>query len=313
MAAYGAWLAYAAFDTHQHSDFGSVWFGARALLEGRNPYLLVGRGLEFEQWPLIYPGPALVSAIPFAAFTERAATMVFVGVSSFLLALGVTRRGWHLLPLFITEAYISSAKLGQWSILFAAALCLPWLAALAVAKPQAAIPVLLHATKSTTWKAALAGAVVLIASSFAFMPDWPQFWWANLKGVENMEPPILRAGGFLLVLALLKWTRPEAWLLLATACLPQSWGWYGTLSLFTIPRTIKESLALVLAAAAGLLIGAALMPPNLGERGFYSWAGGVVVISVYLPCLVLVLLRRNDGEAPIWLRAVAGVRRANQR
>lgn len=313
MAAFGAWLAYTAFDTHQHSDFGSVWFGAKALLDGRNPYLLIGRGLEFEQWPLLYPAPALVSAIPFSVFSERTATMIFVAVSSFLLAVGVTKHGWHLLPLFLTEAYISAAKLGQWSILFAAALCLPGLAALAIVKPQSAIPVLLHAARATTWKAAVGGAVLLLGASFALMPDWPQFWWANFRATDNMEPPILRAGGFLLVLALLKWTRPESWLLLATACLPQSWGWYGTLALFTIPRDFRESLALVLTAGIGMLIGAILMPPNPGEAGFYSWTGGVIVISVYLPCLLLILLRRNDGPVPLWLRVLAGTRPPAQR
>src|SRR5665213_3673427 len=118
----GMAFAYHCFHAQKHSDFGAVWFGAKAMLQHRNPYELIGHGLEFDHWPLLYPAPALVAAIPFAVFSERTATMIFVGLSTFALAMAVTRNSWHLLPLFITESYTSSARLGQWSILITAAL-----------------------------------------------------------------------------------------------------------------------------------------------------------------------------------------------
>src|SRR4051812_20584786 len=49
-----------------HSDFGAVWFGARSIVRGVDPYPLVGPGLPFSWWwHLNYPGTALIAAIPF--------------------------------------------------------------------------------------------------------------------------------------------------------------------------------------------------------------------------------------------------------
>ena len=112
-----------------HSDFGMVWFGARALLGHSDPYSLIGPGKTFNyDWPLIYPVPALVAALPLAALSEQWATTFFVGISTWLLAFGITRDGWYRIPLFTTGAFIASAQLGQWSILFTAALFIPALA-----------------------------------------------------------------------------------------------------------------------------------------------------------------------------------------
>jgi hypothetical protein len=231
--------------------------------------------------------------------------MAFVALSTFLLAYGATRKGWHLLPMFLTDAFVSSARLGQWSILFAAVIFFPRLAALSAGKPQAAFPVVLAATdrKAIVW--ALAGGLGLVAISFALFPSWPAAWLANVRASQNMQPPVMRIGGFLLFASLARWRRPEAWLLLATACMPQAWGWYGTLALFTIPRTFVESALLALVASAGALIGAALMPAAAGEAAFYSWVGAVLVLSVYLPCLVIVLRMPNAGESPWLIRQVA--------
>ena len=50
-----------------HTDFGMLWFGARALFHGLDPYPLIGPGREFSYtWPLIYPLPAVVSVMPLA-------------------------------------------------------------------------------------------------------------------------------------------------------------------------------------------------------------------------------------------------------
>src|SRR5688500_20281127 len=121
-----------------------AWYGAGALANGDNPYSLVGPGRAFDFWSLlIYPATALVAVMPLMALSEHAAAIVFVAFSTFLLAFGVTRNVWHLLPLFLTEPYANSARLGQWSILLTAFLFFPLLGLLLCAKPQPAIPRLL--------------------------------------------------------------------------------------------------------------------------------------------------------------------------
>lgn len=300
IAAGGMALAFYGFKTELHSDFGASWFGARAMLEHRDPYLLIGRGKEFDHWPLLYPAPALVFAIPFAALTERAATVLFVGVSTFLLAFGVTRRSWHLLPLFITEPYTSSARLGQWSILFAAGLFFSSLTLISICKPQAALPVLVALRKKKSLVAAMAGGAVLMVVSLVLLPHWPVSFYENVRAAPGMEPPIVRLGGFMVLLALMRWRRPETWLLIATACMPQAWGWYGTLALFTVPRSFAESVALAGAVAIGGWVGVLTMPAAMSLDSFFAWSGALIVFSVYLPVTALILLRPNAGGLAQW-------------
>ena len=154
-----------------HSDFGMVWYGGRALLAHMDPYLVIGPGRAFDyEWPLIYPGTALVAVIPFTLFTEAWATTIFVWLSTWLLAFGLTRDGWYRVPLFTTTAFIASAQLGQWSIPFTAALFLPQLLFFSAAKPQAAIAILAATRERRGIMAAIIGAVVLVTISLLLSP-----------------------------------------------------------------------------------------------------------------------------------------------
>jgi hypothetical protein len=286
-----------------HSDFGMLWFGARALFRGLDPYPLIGPGREFNYtWPLIYPLPAVVSVMPLAVFSERIAATLFVGTSSALLSFGLTRDGWYRLPLFISEAFLSSARLGQWSILITASLFLPWLATIAIAKPQSSIPVIAGSTSRKAAVFAIAGGIALLAVSMLLQPTWVPEWLAGVRNAKHMEPPISRFAGFLLLLVLLKWRRPESWLVLTLGSLPQSWGWYGTLPVFTIPATFGESFFLTGVATIGGYIAAVLTPDGLAEDAFYNWTATVIIMTIYLPAVVLILRRPNEGPSPAWLK-----------
>src|SRR5688500_1352229 len=101
------------------SDFDQVWAGARALWDGRDPYALVGPGLEFAwKWPLYYPLPALVAVAPLGFLPVIAARAIFAGVSAALLAWAVTRDGWSRLPIFLSVSFMVTMELGQWSALY---------------------------------------------------------------------------------------------------------------------------------------------------------------------------------------------------
>jgi hypothetical protein len=78
---------------HSHaSDFAQVWYGARALIAGDNPYDVVGPGRSFPwPFPLLYPLTALIVAIPFAAIPLRLANVLWVASSAALLAWGLSR------------------------------------------------------------------------------------------------------------------------------------------------------------------------------------------------------------------------------
>jgi hypothetical protein len=191
------------------SDFDQVWAGAKALWEGKDPYVVVGPGREFGwNWPLYYPLPALVALAPLGLLPVIAARAVFASLSAGLLAWAVTRDGWNRLPVFISVSFLVNVELGQWSALYAAAFFLPALGAVAIAKPNFALPLMAGATRLRTVTWIVAGAIVLLIISQVIHPGWHEGWLTNLRTAPHFKPHVLRPLGFLLLLAALRWRRP---------------------------------------------------------------------------------------------------------
>jgi hypothetical protein len=285
------------------SDFGIVWFAAKSILAGSDPYQLVGPGKPYElSTPLLYPAIAFVPAIPFTLVSEKTASLLFVSLSTFLLAYGMTARSWHLLPMFVTEAFASSARLAQWSLILTAALFIPALGALSLVKPQNGLPVVVGTPSRRTLAAGLIGGIVFTAVSLILLPSWPRSWLGLLGTAHHMGAPVIRLGGVFTLLVLLRWRRWEAWLVLALVCMPQTWGWYNALMLFVIPATWREACVLALVSSVGAISAGYLIGPF---DSFYSFQGAVMVATAYLPATFIVLRRPNEGTPPAWITIAA--------
>ena len=286
-----------------HSDFALAWFGARSLLHGVDPYPLVGPGQVYNwQWHLVYPATAFVAAIPFAPLTEQAASVTFVWISTLLLAYGMTRESWHLLPLFVSYSFISSAWLAQWSIIFTAAVFVPRLAFLSIAKPPTGLPVVGQSPSTQTIKYAAIGGGILAAISLVLLPGWPREWLALARADNNYHIPITALGGVLVLLVLLRWRRTEAWLVLLVSLMPATLGWYNALVILTIAATYREACVLSLVSSLGLL-GARYSLLLVGPMSDINrFVGAVMIATIYLPAVVVVLRRPNEGQIPVWLR-----------
>jgi hypothetical protein len=283
------------------SDFGIVWFAAKSMLAGSDPYQLVGPGKTFELGtPLLYPGTAFVPVIPFTFVPEKTASLAFVFLSTFLLAYGITARSWHLLPMFVTEAFASSARLAQWSLVLTAALFIPALGALSFVKPQNGLPVVVGTPSHMTFRAAIVGAILFTAVSLVLLPSWPATWVHLLGTAHHMGAPVGRLGGVFTLLVLLRWRRWEAWLMLALVCVPQTWGWYNALMLFVIPATWREACVLAIVSSVGAVLGGYLIGPVDSLEAFQ---GALMVATAYLPATIIVLRRPNEGAMPAWLSA----------
>jgi hypothetical protein len=118
-----------------------------------------------------------------------------------------------------------------------------------------------------------------------------------------MSAPVMRPGGLLLLLAALRWRRPDARLLLGLSLIPQTPVAYEVLPLFLLVSTIAEGV--VLWGATLLLIP---VVNSLSGKPYDEWmalSGQWMVWLVYLPALVLVLRRPNvapltDAAAEWW-------------
>jgi len=289
-----------------HRDFGQMWFAARTILHGGNPYSAIGPGRAFEwSWPWYYPYPAGLAALPTAPFTEPVAVgiMVFVSVGAFAWTL--TERGYAPLLAFASFCMWHALYLAQWSPLLLSAIAIAPLAALLVVKPTVGAAVFL--ARPTWW--AVGGAVVLLAVSFAIQPTWIHDWYAAIASgrigtgfTTSHAPPISYAGGPLILVALARWRRPEARLLLALACVPQTTLPYEGVPVFLIPNGWIESA--VLAASSWAMLSWVKLQYGVTPAETVANYGQAFVLFLYLPATVMLLRRPNEGRVPAWAERV---------
>lgn len=294
------------------SDFDQVWQAATALVNGGNPYVLMGPGLVFHlDDPVLYPVTAFVAAIPFVLLPEIWATMTFLFVSTFLMAYGITATGWHRLPIFVSMSFITSVWLAQWSMLMTAALFLPWVTVLTSVKPQATLPIVVSSESLATPIAAFLGTLFLFAISLVMLPGWPMQWVELISSSPYVSAPITRFGGFVILLVLLRWRRPEAWLVLLFACIPQTPYPYNVLVLLALANTWREAGLLSVISSLGSLV---KQRAHVHDLPSLDIMGNMMVLSAFIPATIMILRRPNEGHGPWWMQLIAtvGQRRAAQ-
>jgi hypothetical protein len=281
------------------TDFSVIRFGGDALLHGANLYNLVGPGKAFDwDWPALYPATAYVLGIPFTFLPDRAASIVFVVICTFFLAYAITRKGWQLLPIFLSLPFIWSVILAQWTIILTAIIYMPVLAVVSAAKPQGALSVVLASERpSDAVVASFAGGIVLLAVSLVLLPGWPVDWLRIIRDAGHLQPPLLGLGGFLILAVLLRWREREARLILLMAAVPQMWLPYSTLPLMGVARTFRESLSLAVVMSAGALI------PMYFPRDFHTpemmrLGRFTMLATAYLPAVIIVLRRPHTRFVP---------------
>ena len=237
-AASGALLAWIFWsDPHpQPSDLAQVWGGARAVLNGENPYDAVGPGRAFDwSFPLLYPLTAVVALIPLAAFPLRWVDPLFVGLGFGLFTWAVTteRLVPHALVALVSLAAVMTLQTSQWSLLLTGAALVPGFGWLLIAKPTIGLALF---AAFPSWKTAVGCSVFLIVTILIW-PGWVANWLATFASAPHVVPPITRWAGPLVLLALLKWKRADARLLLGLACVPHTTVPYETIPLFLIPQS----------------------------------------------------------------------------
>ena len=272
------------------------------MMSGQDPYQLIGPDKLYDsQYPMYYPATTFVSVAPFALIPSfQWAGAAFVFVSCFLLAYGCTANGWQMLPIFPSIAFLTSATLAQWSIVITAMFFVPALGFLSVAKPQSALPVVLSSERRLTYIAAVIGGLLLVLASLLLMPAWPREWWAMARSSPDFVPPLLRFAGFAIPVVLLRWRRPESWLVLLSACVPQTWPPYNGLVLMAVAKTYREAAVLSLTSSASWIL-FAWFADGLGQARERAMMAAVLNLGGYLPAALMILRRSNTGRGPLAL------------
>jgi hypothetical protein len=258
---------------HLHQNAGDFTWAlhlARRLIAHQNPY-----DTPLEQYPL----PAAFPALPLLRLQPEIAAGVFYGISSSLLAFGLTRENYTRLRIFLAYPFWAGALTAQWSTIITASAFFPLLLPATMMKPQVGLPIFL--TRVT--RRGLVACLLLGGLSLLILPQWPLLWLGQTHYYEHFIPLIVFPGP-LLLLALLRYRDRDAWLLLLAAIMPQRWFFDG-FTLWLIPKSRREILPTALISWGAGIWRWYHFPANFTE------VGRVAVIFLYLPMLAVVLLR----------------------
>jgi hypothetical protein len=277
----GAFCWYLMKHLHQDAaDFRWALHLVHRLLARQNPY-----DTPLEQYPLT----AGLFALPFVRLQPELAAGIFWGISSSLLAFGLTRHGYSRLLIFLAYPYWAGIITVQWSPIIAASAFFPLLSPVTMAKPQIGLPVFLT---RLSLKGLLACVVVAILS-LVVMPNWPWLWLRQTGNYEHFIP-LLVLPGPLLLLALLRYRERDAWLLLLAAIMPQRW-FFDSFILWLIPQSRRQIIWTVFFSWGAGLWRWYHVPHNFTEVGRWT------VIFLYVPMLAVILFRPNqvDARSPV--------------
>ncbi len=272
------WFCYYLNHTlHQGAgDFGWSIHLAQRFLAHQNPY-----DTPLEQ----YPFTAALIAFPFIRLRPDVAAGVFYGLSSALLAFGLTRGGYHRLLVLLAYPYWVGLVTVQWSAVITAAAFFPLLMPVTMAKPQVGLPVFL----TRLGRRGVAACLVAGLLSLALMPRWPWLWFGQLGYYQHFFA-ILVLPGPLILLALWHYRDRDAWLLFITSLMPQRW-FFDSFILWLIPQSRWEVLVTVCFSWSAGIWRWYHQPTSFTQVG--RW----IVLSTYLPMLAIVLLRKSKAPS----------------
>lgn len=289
------------------SDFDQLWYAAHALLDARDPYLVVGPGLTFDwTWPLYYPLPAVVLSVPFIWMPVEFARVAFTTIAAGVLGWAIGARVAFLWPLLMSASFLISVSRTQWSPVILASMWVPALAFVMPAKPNLGLTALAAHDRRKPLLIAISLCGLILALSFLVRPDWLSSWRIALAEAPHVTAPILRPFGFLLLLAALKWRQRDARVFLLMSCIPHTPSLYDLLLFFFLCRSLREALGLA-ALLHALFWGIIIFSSWPTFEAYYEGLGRAEVVVVFLPVLARLLLRSDDAaikESLTWREAV---------
>jgi hypothetical protein len=285
------WFMFAV-DPTRASDFDPLWTAARALTHGDDPYVAFVR---FPwPWPMYYPIMAAVPLIPLTVVPLPVARAIFAGCSTAAFAYAMTRRTWWGLTFLVSGGFLYAWASCQWTTLMVAAVGIPALRPLWVAKPSTGLASAAWLTGRRPILQAVVGALALTAIGFALDPVWVSSWLQAIGRAGHISAPVMRPFGWLLLLAALRWRQPSGRALLAIALLPQNTMPHEALPVSLFARSPREILALATCSWIAAWYVVSHSRPPYSATVATGWPA--MLLLVFLPALVLVLRRPSDTD-----------------
>jgi hypothetical protein len=288
-------------------DYTWYWRAARALLDGHSPYDVIKPVGPYPfDTGFNYPMTTAMLMVPLAQMNPALGAAVLMGIGTFLLAFGITRDGFSRLPIFGSVPFFVCLESAQLAPLITAAALVPAVSWLSSMKPNIGLASVAY---NPAFKVIVLNIVVLLIS-IAMFPHWPGEWINALRNRTpgNYGSPLFLPAGFLMLLSLIRWRRPEARLLAVMSIVPQSLLFTDQLMLWLVPKTRNESMILSILSLPAMFVGVMHVGPNPNVASYTRTMGPAILALIYLPCLIMVLRRPNEGDIPQWPRLLRGRR-----
>jgi len=285
---YRIFVAYPALGA---KDWTYQWRAGRMLLLGLDPYQFI-RPLgdyPYESW-YMYPFTATLATLPFAFLPAKLSGAIFVALGAAALAYAVSRDGIGRLWILLGAPFVVAVSVAQWTpLLVAAALLTPLGWALAC-KPTLGAVLFLYRPR---WSVVALG-LALVALAFAVHPHWLGEWIRNTRQLPWHPAPVLQPFGWVPLLALLRWRKPEARLVAALPIVPQVMYFYDQLPLMLVARSGGAAFGFAALSWVAWL-GA------MRRCGGRVWCGDdaepLIIALLYVPATLYVLIDRDTIRA----------------
>lgn len=281
----------------QGADFTYPWLAARYILRGDNPYTIPRDAMPFGGG-FIYPWPASYVGMPFAMLSPVVGGSLMVGVTMGLAAFAVTREHWWRLLMFVSGPAFMIASSVQWGGLVMTSAFFPPLIGLVAAIKPSALAALAYQQRWVDVAKAVTIGLLLLVVSLAVAPHWPIDWIHATRAstvARQYVIPLASWVGAPMILALIRWRRPEARLLFCLAVLPQTTFLYDQLLVLLVPRTRAEMLVAVTCSLLVLVAPYFIVFDRTTTATLIRAYLPLVTVGVYWPALAMVLRRPNEA------------------
>jgi hypothetical protein len=94
-------------------------------------------------------------------------------------------------------------------------------------------------------------------------------------------------------------------MLIVLSCVPQSLAFYDALPLLLISKTFRQTLVLAMCTQLANLFATHAMTTSLDPPSLFRAIAPFAVWGCYIPPLVLILMRRNEGPLPAFVERQA--------
>ena len=253
-------------------DFFWAMRSARDLMAGRDPY-----AYAYNISAIPYPLTAALIGLPFTLYSDRLGASLFIGISSALLAYGLTKNCYWRLLLFLSPAYYQCLCSIQFVPLILAVPFLPYLLPLILVKPQIGLAIAFQ----TRWgKINFLLTALFILLTLLLYPSWPLRWVSQI-GAYAGYIPLFTAFGPILLLAIVFWKCKRAQIFLIISIIPKQIFFYDHLLLWLLPETLSEMLFLTLFSWLGYFL--------VEKYGYLQYGPMLSVLFIYVPMLVIIL------------------------